>query len=127
MSLTGSVAPRETDKTVQVTLLDDAVDEGRETFRLELSEAWGAVLADADATVWISNGDPVQGAWLGRFGRTVESQIVDAVSARLLDRPRNSQVTLGGRRVNLARSDGETGGPPHGWETDPASVVSLTK
>ena len=115
-------APGETEKTVQVTLLDDAVDEERETFRLELSEAWGAVIANGDATVWISNGDSVQGAWLGRFGRTVASQIVDAVSARLLDRPRNSQVTLGGRSVNLARSDGETGGPPHGWETDPTRI-----
>ncbi|MDD9992391.1 MAG: hypothetical protein OXP75_11370 [Rhodospirillales bacterium] len=113
-------APGETEKTVQVTLLDDAVDEGRETFRLKLSEAWGAVIADGDATVWVSNGDPVQGAWLGRFGRTVASQIVDAVSARLLDRPRYSQVTLGGRSANLARSDGEAGDSPHGWETDPA-------
>ena len=112
-------APGETEKTVQVTLLDDAVDEGRETFRLKLSEAWGAVIADGDATVWVSNGDPAQGAWLGRFGRTVASQIVDAVSARLLDGPRNSQVTLAGQRVNLARGDGEAGGPPRGWETDP--------
>ena len=115
-------APGETEKTVQVTLIDDAVDEGRETFRLKLSEAWGAVIADGDATVWVSNGDPVQGAWLGRFGRTVASQIVDAVSARLLDGPRDSQLTLGGRSVNVARSDGETGGPPYGWETDPAWI-----
>ena len=88
-------APGETEKTVQVTLIDDAVDEGRETFRFELSEASGAVIADGDATVWVSNGDPVQGAWLGRFGRTVASQIVDAVSARLLDGPRELAADAG--------------------------------
>ena len=84
--------------------------------------AWGAVLADADTTGSITNGDPVQSAWLGRFGRTVASQIADAVSARLFDRSGNSQVTLSGQRVNLACSDGEAGGPPHGRETDSTRI-----
>ena len=43
-------AAGETAMTVTVTVLDDAVDEGEETLTLTLSDASGAVLADADAT-----------------------------------------------------------------------------
>ena len=40
----------ETAKTVRVTVLDDAKDEGEETFTLRLSDASGATLTDAEAT-----------------------------------------------------------------------------
>ena len=47
-------APGETKKTVEVAIVDDAVEEGRETFTLRLSGASGAALAGAEATGTIS-------------------------------------------------------------------------
>ena len=58
-------------KTVSVAVLDDAVDEGEETFSFRLSHATGARLGDATATGTIANVDPLQKMWLSRFGRTV--------------------------------------------------------
>jgi Ca2+-binding RTX toxin-like protein len=67
-------APGEMVKTVRVALLDDAVAEGAETFRLALSNAQGATLAQAQARVVIAANDgPVQAtptisvedAWVG--------------------------------------------------------------
>ena len=72
-------APGETGKTVSVPVLDDAVDEGEETFTLRLSNASGARIADGVATGTIVNSDPLQKMWLSRFGRTVAGQVVDAV------------------------------------------------
>ena len=76
-------AAGETAKTVSVAILDDAVDEGEETFTLVLKKATGAVIADGEATGTIENDDPVPGAWLARFGRTVADQAVAAVRDRL--------------------------------------------
>ena len=76
-------AAGETAKTVSVALLDDAVDEGEETFTLRLSKPKGAVIADGEATGTIENDDPMPGAWLARFGRTVADQAVAAVRDRL--------------------------------------------
>ena len=70
-------------KTVSVPILDDAVDEGRETFTLKLTNPKGAVIDDGEATGTIVNSDPVPQAWLARFGRTVAEQSVDAVRSRL--------------------------------------------
>ena len=65
-------APGDTEKTVSVTVLDDAVDEGEETFTLTLSNPQGgdAYLKDSTATGTIENTDPMPRAWLARFGRT---------------------------------------------------------
>ena len=98
-------AAGERSKTVSVALLDDAVDDGGETFRLLLSNPTGAVIADGEATGTIENADPMPSAWLVRFGRTVGSQVVDAVTARL-EAPGASHLTLGGQRLSL---DGEAG------------------
>ena len=76
-------AAGETAKTVSVAILDDAVDEGEETFTLVLKKATGAVIADGEATGTIENDDPMPGAWLARFGRTVADQAVAAVRDRL--------------------------------------------
>jgi len=70
--------------------------------------------------------------WLSRFGRMVATHEVDAVSDRLGNPPKNSQVTLGGHKVNptenkdgaavkqaltaVARSLGAPGGPPAGGD-----------
>ena len=48
-------APGETAKTVRVAILDDRVDEGREVFRLRLSNAVGAQIRDDKAAGRINN------------------------------------------------------------------------
>ena len=76
-------AAGETQKTVSVAVLDDAHDEGEETLTLTLSNASGARIADHTATGTIENEDPLQQAWLARFGRTVAQRVLDGVQARL--------------------------------------------
>ena len=87
--------PGETEKTISVPVLNDAHDEGSETLTLTLSRPFGAELADGTATGTIVNTDPIPKAWITRFGRTVGSQVVDAVTARFEDGGR-SHVTVGG-------------------------------
>ena len=105
-----SFAAGQTSKTIAVTLHDDAVDDGGETFTVSLSNPTGAVIADGEATGTIENSDPMPSAWLARFGRTVGSQVVDAVTARF-EAPGASHVTLGGERLSL---EGDAGGAPRG-------------
>ncbi len=76
----------ETMKTVSVTVLDDAHDEGREILVLTLDNARGGVLADRFGVGKIENADPLQRAWLSRFGRMAALQVVDHVEARLAAR-----------------------------------------
>ena len=94
-------------KTVSVPILDDAIDEGAETFRLTLSNVKGAWIADGEAIGTITNSDPLQKMWLSRFGRTVASHVTDAVSDRLANPLTGAQVTLGGQRVDLAAIEDE--------------------
>ena len=76
-------AAGETQKTVSVAVLDDAHDEGEETLTLTLSNASGAHIVDDTATGTIANEDPLQQAWLARFGRTAAQRVLDGVQARL--------------------------------------------
>ena len=100
--------PGEREKTIAVPVLDDEWDEGEETMTLRLSNAQGAVIADGEATGTITNSDPIQKMWLARFGRTVGSQVVDAVAERLGTPLAGAQVTIGGQGVDLTRTeDGE--------------------
>ena len=69
-------------KTVNVPVLDDAVDEGEETFVLRLSNVHGARAGDLEATGTIANDDPLQKMWLSRFGRTVAIQTIEALEGR---------------------------------------------
>ncbi len=64
---------------------DDDIDEGEETLTLELSDPDPAdvTIARATATGTIRNSDPIPGAWLDRFGRTLAQQTVDSVADRL--------------------------------------------
>ena len=78
-----SFAPGETAKTVSLTTLDDAHDEGEETLTLVLSDARGAQIADGNATGRIVNSDPLPRAWLARFGRTAADHAVEAIGDRL--------------------------------------------
>ena len=101
-------AAGETAKTVSVPVLDDAVDEGEETFTLRLSNATGARITDGEAVGTIANDDPLQKMWLSRFGRTVASHVTDAVSDRLAKPLAGVELSVGGQRVDLAETeDGE--------------------
>ena len=51
-------APGETERTVRVRVLDDAVEDSGETFRLVLSGPGGATLADPEALGTILNSEP---------------------------------------------------------------------
>ena len=64
-------------------MLDDSHDEGSETMTLTLSNASGARIADGSAIGTINNTDLMPKAWITRFGRTVGSQVVDALTGRL--------------------------------------------
>ena len=99
-----SFAPGETEKTVSVPVLDDAVDDDGETFTLALGNPAGgdAWLADAEAVGTIENDDAMPSAWLVRFGRTVASQAVDAIGARMQGGG-GSQVTVAGQLLALSR------------------------
>ena len=98
-------AAGETAKTVSVALLDDAIDEGKETFTLKLSNPRGAFLRaiHREAKGVIRNDDPLQQAWLGRFGRAAASDAVAAVTARFeTPRAAGSHLTLAGQRLDLS-------------------------
>ena len=100
-------APGETAKTVTVTVLDDAHDEGAETLMLRLSNAAGARIADGAATGTIKNTDPMPQAWLARFGRTVGTHVTDAISTRLRAGPEASSLTIGGQPVPLKQAQAD--------------------
>ena len=128
-----SFAAGETAKTVSVAILDDAKDEGEETFRLVLKKAAGAVIADGEATGTIENDDPMPAAWLARFGRTVAGQALDAVTERLDGGGGASHVTVGGQQLSLDGAQGRAAaageidqvaralgaGPADRWPRDP--------
>ena len=80
---------------LSVPVLNDAKDEGEETFALTLRNAAGAAIADAEGTGTIVNSDPLPKAWIARFGRTVASQTVNAIGKRLQDGG-SSRITVGG-------------------------------
>ena len=120
-------AAGETAKTVSVPVLDDAIDEGKETMRLLLSNPRGAYLRGihSKAKGVIRNDDPLQAMWLSRFGRTVASDAVASVTARLETlRDAGSHVTLAGQRVNLGQPG--DGGPGSGSEAGRAFAETLT-
>ena len=95
-------APGETAKTVPVPVLDDAHDDTGETLTLTLSTATGARIRDGTATGTIENTDPLQRAWLARFGRTVATHVTDAVGERLRGSSgQDSHLTVGGYRLPL--------------------------
>ena len=73
----------ESSKTIEVGVLDDAHDEGEETFTLTLSNASGGRLTDGEATGTIENRDPLPRALLARFGRTAAVHVVEHVEERM--------------------------------------------
>ena len=103
VSGTLTFAAGETTKTVSVTLLDDAVDEGKETFKLKLSNPQGAYLRamHREAKGVIRNADPLPSAWQIRFGRSVSQQVVDALQQRFstTTTPSGLQLTVAGETL----------------------------
>ena len=128
-------AAGETSKTVSVAILDDAHDEGAETFRLLLYQAKGAAIADGEAVGTIENSDPLQKDWLARFGRAAAADAVAAVTARL-ETPRDagSHLTLGGYRLSfdgsgesaLPPAGGPGGAPGSSWSGEPSGEWERT-
>ena len=94
--------PGDVAKTVSVPLLNDAINEGSETMILVLSNASNARIADATATGTITNSDPLQQAWIARFGRTVATEVVDGITDRLSSKRKRSEVRIAG--VTLERN-----------------------
>ena len=107
----------ETSKTVAVTVLADAHDDGGETLTLTLSNASGAALGDAEATGTINNDGPIPAAWIARFGRTVADQALEAIETRMRTAPAaGSAVVLGGQQIDLASLTGaDTETAPKTW------------
>ena len=93
----------ETEKTVRVAILDDAIDEGGEHFLLRFSNPQGATLASShrETVGLIRNSDPLPKAYLGYFGRRVASDAIAAVTARF-ETPRDagSHLNLAGQRLS---------------------------
>ena len=91
----------ETSKAVSVPILDDAIDEGKETFTLKLMNAQGAAIGDDEATGTIENSDLMPKAWTARFGRAAATHVVDALEQRL-NGTAQAHVQLGGHRLGTA-------------------------
>ncbi|MCY3812360.1 MAG: autotransporter domain-containing protein [Gammaproteobacteria bacterium] len=99
--------PGVTEWTEFVRILDDAIDDGGETVEVRISDAElcddaskTIAISRAAATGTIANSDPIPAAWLGRFGRTVADQVIDAVEVRMgaAGAP-GTAANLAGRRV----------------------------
>ena len=97
----------ETAKTVSVPVIPDDHDENEETLILTLSDpTGGAWLKDATAIGTIENTGPMPQAWLARFGRTVASQVIDAVEGRLsAERAPGVAVSVAGQALGGASAD----------------------
>ena len=104
-------AAGETHKTVSVPILDDAIDEGIEYFLLRFSNPQGATMAAGhdETQGLIRNDDHLQAMWLARFGRTVGSQVTEAVTDRLdLGLAPGAHATLAGQSLDLSKADDGT-------------------
>ena len=73
----------DTEKTIEVAVLDDSHDEGEETLTLRLSNPSGGRLTDASATGTIENRDLLPKALLARFGRAAAVHVVEQVQERI--------------------------------------------
>ncbi len=102
-----SFMPGDTAKIVEVAVLEDAIDEGKETLTLRLSNAEGAHLEDEVATGTIENNNAMALAWTTRFGRTVASQVVEAASARM-DVSGDPYLTVGNMQLGGMGSIGKS-------------------
>ena len=73
----------ETEKVVKVELINDAHNEGAETFEVVLSNPVNAVIGDGVATGTINNADYVPQSELAHFGRSVANHVLEGVIDRI--------------------------------------------
>ena len=102
ISGTLTFAAGETEKTLQVPILDDAIDEGNEKFEMRLSNESGAFLRNMHkkATGTIRNTDLIPAALLARFGRATAEQVVTHIEERLIaTRERGFRARFAGREL----------------------------
>ncbi len=117
----------ETVKTVRVAVLEDSHDEGEETVTLALSRPFGAAVPDGTATGTIVNTDPIPGAWLGRFGRAVAGQVLDAVEARMTaERRPGIEASVAGRRLGAAAAPDGTASGASGAGIDLSGLLATS-
>ena len=117
--------PGETERTVTVLVYDDYHDEDPETFEVVLSDARGAAIGDGVAVGTIVNDDPLPGAWLARFGRTVAEQALDGIAARMAaPRTAGMQGSIAGQA--LAFGGGAADGVDLSRSPGPVSPGSLS-
>ena len=115
----------ETSKMIEVDVLADEVDEDSETLTLTLTNPVGARIADGTATGTIENTGDIPKAWIGRFGRTVADQVLDAVDVRLrAARTSEVSIRLAGQQIGGAESAGTPVGEA-GPETKPTSPLGV--
>ena len=110
VSGTLAFAAGETEHTVEVPTLDDALDEGAETLTLRLSAGVNASLADPEGVGTITNDDELPTAWIARYGRTVARHVMDAVDARLHRGAVRPHLTVGGVTGSWSGSATDPGG-----------------
>ena len=102
VSGTLTFAGGETEKTLQVPVLDDDIDEGNEQFEMHLSNESGAYLRGRHktATGTIRNTDLIPAALLARFGRATAEQVVTQIEERLTaPRQRGFRARFAGREL----------------------------
>ena len=113
--------PGTTEQWIEVAVMDDAHDEGTETMHLTLSNARvsGDTDGDADTSAAVTiararavgtivNDDPIPGSWTARLGRTVGTQVLDAIEARMRASPDpGAQVRLAGGRLDWQSEAGD--------------------
>ena len=119
-----------TQTTAFVRIIDDSVSDSGETVKVRIGNARlcddaskTVTIANAEATGTITNSDHIPQAWLGRFGRTVADQVIDAVDGRLgAARRPGVEATLAGRSIAGAP---EGDGTQQSMAEDAASRVRL--
>ena len=109
-------AANETLKTVSVPVLVDTHDEDAETMTLTLaSPSPSDYVRIADGTATGDDHQHRPGAWLARFGRTVGSQVLEAVSTRFDGSSAASHLNVGGARLGGTPLDAAAPLAPQDW------------
>ena len=96
--------PGETLKHIRIKTVQDSHDDGGEWFEVLVTPAAGHAVPAAGvyATVTIENDDPMPGAYLARFGRTVAEQALEGISGRMAaDRTPGMRGTVAGQALNF--------------------------
>ena len=92
-------------KQAPVPTVNDAHDEGDETFEVVIDKAapfrgQSLTITKAVATGTITNSDPLPAAYLARFGRTVAEQALEGIAGRMAaPRTPGTQGTLAGQAL----------------------------